>query len=658
MRRLLTLASLALLPLPAGAASERIAGALETELQPPAITTHQITQYLARRTPTPPVPWTSADWGAEARRLRRRLLEDVVLHGWPREWVNAPPRIEDLGVVDFTSAYRVRKLRYEVVPGYRAPAILCEPAQVAKPMPGVLNLVGHEANGKAVAHAQHRCVAFAKLGMVALTPEWPGFGELAHPDNAHDLAAHLDLVGANGIGFFYLAMQRALDVLAQRPRVDASRLGVTGLSGGGWQSVVLGALDERVAVVVEVAGIGSLDTTLTHPSETDEIEENATDLARTIDYPHLVALRAPRPTLLIHNTNDECCFRAALVKPAIHDAVKPFFALLGRPQNLAWHENVEPGTHNYERDNRRTAYRFFAEHFGLPKPADDPATEDDVKSAAALTVGVPANNLTILGVAKTLAARLQRPALGPRAVERAKLAGVLRYRPSSVARSWRLWSERREELTTLSYRFELDDGLGATAVWLTPTGARADAALTIVLHDGGRRAADDVVARSLARGEHVLALDLLFFGEMVPEQPVSPGADLGVDATARPQRTGANYQMLVNTLGARPLGIQASHLLGVARWATGVAGQRRVRVETTGVRTQMVALAAAALESRALDRVVSREAMPSLRHLLDERVQFRVAPELFCLDLYKEFDVDRLTALAEPTAVHHEGGRP
>jgi hypothetical protein len=46
-----------------------------------------------------------------------------------------------------------------------------------------------------------------------------------------------------------------------------------------------------------------------------------------------------------------------------------------------------------------------------------------------------------------------------------------------------------------------------------------------------------------------------------------------------------------------------------------------------------------------------------LRALLDERVQFRVAPEVVCLDLYKEFDVDRLTALAEPTAVHHEGGR-
>src|SRR2546426_7793927 len=207
MRRLLTLAALALLPLPAGAASERVAGAVGRAPDPPEITTHQIAQSRARRPPTRPVPWTSAVWGAEARRLRRRLLEDVVLHGWPREWVNAPPRIEDLGVVDFTSAYRVRKLRYEVVPGYRAPAILCEPAQVGKPVPGVLNLVGHEANGKAVAHAQHRCVAFAQLGMVALTPEWPGFGELAHPDNAHGRAAHLDLVGANGIGFFYLTVE-------------------------------------------------------------------------------------------------------------------------------------------------------------------------------------------------------------------------------------------------------------------------------------------------------------------------------------------------------------------------------------------------------------------------------------------------------------------
>src|SRR5438874_9555732 len=378
-----------------------------------------------------------------------------------------------------SSRYRIRKLRYEIVPGMLAPAIVCEPVSRTRPAPAVLNVVGHEDGGKGILHAQQRCVAFAKLGIIALTPDWPGFGELAHPQNGHDFAAHLEAAGAHALGLFYLAMRRSLDHLAQLPSVDRRRIGVTGLSGGGWQSVVLGALDERVAVAVEVAGIGSLDTTLTHPTETDEIEENATDLARTVDYPHLVALRAPRPTLLIHNTNDECCFRAALVKPAVYDAVTPFFALYGRAPNLGWHENVEPGTHNYERDNRRIAYRFFAKQFGLPAPAADLATEDDVKSAAELTVGVPADNLTILGLATALAAARVPPpplaAVGGRVAERAKLAGVLRYRASSVARSWRLWSSRHEEMTTLSYRLELDDGLGATAVWLSPAGARADA---------------------------------------------------------------------------------------------------------------------------------------------------------------------------------------
>ncbi len=72
MRRTLTLVALALLPVPAGTASERVASALETEIQPPAITTYQITQYLARRTPTLPTPTTGADWTVEARRLRSR----------------------------------------------------------------------------------------------------------------------------------------------------------------------------------------------------------------------------------------------------------------------------------------------------------------------------------------------------------------------------------------------------------------------------------------------------------------------------------------------------------------------------------------------------------------------------------------------------------
>jgi hypothetical protein len=43
--------------------------------------------------------------------------------------------------------------------------------------------------------------------------------------------------------------------------------------------------------------------------------------------------------------------------------------------------------------------------------------------------------------------------------------------------------------------------------------------------------------------------------------------------------------------------------------------------------------------------------MSSLKHLLDEPVKFESAPDLFCLDLYKEFDIDRLAKLAEPARI-------
>ena len=73
-------------------------------------------------------------------------------------------------------------------------------------------------------------------------------------------------------------MRRGLDYLASLPQVDTRRLGVTGLSGGGWQTTLLGALDERVAVSVEVAGIGALESNLIRPLDLDEIEETAHNL--------------------------------------------------------------------------------------------------------------------------------------------------------------------------------------------------------------------------------------------------------------------------------------------------------------------------------------------------------------------------------------------
>ncbi len=96
-----------------------LAPILTRPLETPDLVTFQLRQYLYRRIPKLPAPSSAAQWTAETERLRKHLLDDVIFHGWPREWVNAPPSFEDLGVIETGHGYRMRKLRYEIVPGFQ-----------------------------------------------------------------------------------------------------------------------------------------------------------------------------------------------------------------------------------------------------------------------------------------------------------------------------------------------------------------------------------------------------------------------------------------------------------------------------------------------------------------------------------------------------------
>jgi hypothetical protein len=81
---------------------------------------------------------------------------------------------------------------------------------------------------------------------------------------------------------------------------------------------------------------------------------------------------------------------------------------------------------------------------------------------------------------------------------------------------------------------------------------------------------------------------------------------------------------------------------------------QKVQLESSGIRTQIVALTAAALQPDLFSEVVVHEGMSSLDYVLRTPVSFLQAPELFCLDLYKEFDIDRLAALAAPAELRFE----
>ena len=619
---------------------------LSEEILSPNVSLFQMKQYLLKRIAKPPAPTSAQQWTAEAKRLREHLLKDVVFHGWPQEWVTASPKFEDLGLIDSGKGYRTRKLRYEIVPGFQSVAILYEPETLTGKVPAVLNVNGHVgAPGKSVEYKQKRCINFAKRGMLALNLEWFSYGELAQEGNEHWFGAHLDLVGVNELGLFVLAMRKGLDFLYEHPNVDRVRLGVTGLSGGGWQTIVLSSLDERVTAAAPVAGFSSLVTKIEARRFGDlgDLEQSATDLLDGQDFTHLAAMMAPRPTLLVHNAEDDCCFRAPLVKPLIFDAVKPIFKLYGKEEALGWHENRDPGTHNYQLDNRLQVYRFFSQHFNLPAIDSEIPSDSEIKSYDELVVGLPKDNLTILELARQFAAHLTRQPIpeeaGARttwvAQARSKLKEVARYRPVKTERLWTVANTKNKGLESKSYLFSMNNGLSANAVWFKAIDVPDQTPATLVLNDKGKKAAGVEVSDRVNRGEQVLAVDLLFTGDAWRE--TDP----------------ADYQQILHALGDRGLGLETAQLIEIAQWLKSRSGSAKVRLESRGLRNQVAALIASALEPDLFSEIVIREGMASLNHLLEKPVKYQEAPDLFCLDFYKEFDLDRLEIMAAPTKFVH-----
>ncbi len=426
----------------------------------------------------------------------------------------------------------------------------------------------------------------------------------------------------------------------EHPNVDRSRIGMTGLSGGGWQTIMLTALDERVRAAVPVAGFSSAATRIevNEFGDVGDLEQNAADFFTGVDYTHLVAMVAPRPMLLAYNAEDDCCFRGPAARPLVFDAMRPIYGLYGKPDLLSYHENGDPGTHNYQLDNRMQAYRFFAKYLGMRPVEDESDAASETRTYDELRVGLPADNLTVVGLARKLAEAIQRPPAPEtpeaRSTERAEIAKTLRYQPVVLQRASVTGISKHQGVETWSYLFSFADGLSATGTWLEAIGASTPAPVTLVLHDGGKAATTPLVTELINRGERVLALDVGFLG---------PSWDNKTEDWM--------YQQMLYATGERPLGIETAQLLAIARWADQRAGTRNVRVQTSGIRSEVIALAGAALAPEAFSEVVSQSGMRSFQHVFRKPVTYAEAPDLFCPDLFKVTDIGRLVALAAPAKI-------
>ncbi|MFZ0516463.1 MAG: hypothetical protein WB950_01055 [Acidobacteriaceae bacterium] len=643
---------------PAQANSNLIDPLLAQHLQSQSVVADELQHFMLKRVPALQLPATAKQWDQEAARIRTRELS-VIYHGWPQAWIDAAPNFEQVGVIE-REGYRIVKLRYQVVPGMFSTALLYEPDTISGRIPAILNVNGHGPGGKAVGHKQARCINYARRGILALDLEWFDYGDLDQPGNAHDNARLLDLAGYNGAGLFYLEMRRGLDYLYDNPNVDRARIGVTGVSGGGWQSIMLSSLDTRIGPAAPVAGFSSLTTSIEHPEYSgNDAEQNPSDFRQGIDYAQLMAVRAPRPTLLMYNSMDDCCFRAGILKQGVYFDIKPFFNLYGKPDNLQWHLNLDPGTHNYGLDNREASYKFFDSVFHIDaSPEEFPNTDTEIEAAENLAVPLPKDNLTILSLAQSLAKSIHhevpaQPSTEWASSQRTKLKQVVRYASVTLTHAWPISATHEKGVESHAYRFEFSNGLSATGILFRSVTAPEAASTTIVMADAGMPSTMVDVADDVDRGQRVLVLNPLFFGN----------GKLDAD-----DRSGATvFAQLLTALGERPLGMEAAQVNAVVQWLGedldhGSPSPNNshlpetptpaVRIVTTGPRAQLIAMVAAAIHPELFSALESRESISTFAAAYEHPENFVQDPEMMSMDLYRDFDINTLAAIAAPVKVN------
>jgi len=634
---LLALALAACRSLPAAAPSD-VQGLLEHEIVGSQLPWAEVQQYCDARVPPMPEVNSVAEWEKIADRIRRDVLEGIVYRGGATKWRDAETRVEWLDTIEGGPGYRIKKLRYEALPGLWIPALLYAPEKLAGKVPAVLNVNGHTALGKQYPPKQIRSINQAKRGMLALNLEWLGMGQLKTPGFTHYRMNQIDLCGTSGLAPFYLAMKRGLDILVGLENADPERVAVTGLSGGGWQTIIISSLDTRVKLTDPVAGYSSFRTRAYHTKDLGDSEQTPNDLATVCDYTHLTAMMAPRPTLLTYNLHDSCCFEGEYALQPLLDAAQPIFRLYGREDALRSHVNDDPpGKHNYEVDNRQQLYRMLGDFFYPGDQAFD-ATEipsdDEVKSEEELHVALPEKNEDFNTLALRLAKDLPREPARPgekdaaakwQASRRAQLSERVRAKPYEV-HAIPFGKEERSGVKATYWKLQMGAAWTVPAVELVQGGPQKTA---ILVADEGRQGAAADAARLLGAGYRVLAVDPFYFGE------------------SKIRERDFLYALLVAAVGERPLGLQASQVAAVARWSA-AEHEGPAALVALGPRSSTFALVAAALEPKAVGAVELHNPLGSLKQVIEESWGVNEKPELFCFGLLEAFDVEHVAALVAP----------
>lgn len=321
------------------------------------------------------VPGSKQAWEARRQQVREQLL--VALGLWPMP-EKPPPQAVVHGKID-RDDYTIEKVFFASMPGHYVSGNLYRPKGKSGRLPGVLCPHGHWQNGrfferddkaaqaeidkgaeKTMAGARYplqaRCAMLARMGCVVFHYDMVGVADskpIPHADGFADTEALLRLQSAMGLQSWNSI--RALDFLLDQPDVDPKRIGVTGASGGGTQTFILCAIDDRPAAAFPAVMVST-------QMQGGCVCENAPYLRVGTGNVEIAALFAPKP-LAMSGAND---WTIDIERKGLPE-LKSLYGLYGA-QDKVMAKCFPQFDHNYNQVSREVMYNWFNKHLGLGWP--------------------------------------------------------------------------------------------------------------------------------------------------------------------------------------------------------------------------------------------------------------------------------------------------
>lgn len=459
------------------------------------------------------LPETLDEWQTRKRILRNQLLKSW--GGFPKEHCPLEPRI--VGTIQ-RDGYRIEKLLLQTRPGITMTANAYVPDGEGR-RPAVLCVHGHWRLAKSEPTVQSRCHGLAKLGFFVLMVDAFGAGERGLGPalgeyHGEMVAATLFPAGLPLSGLQVYENMRAVDYLETRPEVDADRIGITGASGGGNQTMYAGAFDERFKCVVPVCSVGTYQAYLGAACCLGEVVPAA--MSYTEEW-GVLSLVAPRALMLVNATRDAFQFSVGEAKKSLAKA-RHVFGLFDADDN-ARHAIFE-SKHDYNQPMREAMYGWMTKHLkgegdGTPIPEPEFETEEAEVLRCFPGDSRPSDFVTLPQFAAAEGRKIlsrRRLPVHPEHWEaeemmmRESLPRVLGRFPRR--RGLSAWVKAGNSEAEQSIEFSPEPGI---SVFATRTRAEGDGSgLAILLDlDRARETTDSDLARQLlARGRDVVTVDL------------------------------------------------------------------------------------------------------------------------------------------------------